>query len=673
MMQNKSFSSFAFIGVFILVGMFSISARENLEFKDVHRIMGEMLQQHVSDNKMTEELIKTSLQNYINQFDPERDYLLKAEVNELTEISPDLLKKDLTEYDNSNFEVYQNINQIIQNSIKRARQIREKLTAKPEALFQKAMKNPSFQDEGDDNEKQPFAQSVSELRERIERQVLAYISGEIKRFGDQAVMGNKKKTLEVYERFLRHRENQYLFVDDDGNPLPAQEKQNLFVMHILKALTRSLDSHSAYLNSQEAYDMKVRLEKGFHGIGIIMERKPEGNVISRLIKGAPAEKSGLVKPGDRIVKINGVNVEGYSLEELVNLLRDETKQSVFFVLKRGAAENGKTIEKSIPVTLKRELITVDDGRVDVQKEDYSGGIIGKITLHAFYQGENGVTSEKDLRKAINELKKSGNLKGIVLDLRENSGGFLNQAVKVAGLFITNGVVVVSKYSNGEEHFYRDMDGKLIFDGPLIVLTSKATASAAEIVAQALQDYGVAVVVGDERTYGKGTIQSQTVTDDKSITHFKVTVGKYYTVSGKTPQLSGVKADIVVPSHYSREHIGEEYLQHPIAPDTINSSYKDALVDIDQGLKPWYIRYYMPTLQQRETAWKDLIPALQEKSKARMSLNQSYKLALNEERGILPYQDSTDSKKDPVPDYQMKEAVNILKDMINLESKYPSRN
>src|SRR5690606_836656 len=163
-------------------------------------------------------------------------------------------------------------------------------------------------------------------------------------------------------------------------------------------------------------------------------------------------------------------------------------------------------------------------------------IIGKITLNSFYQGDNGVNSENDVRDAIKKLDKMGNLRGLILDLRENSGGFLTQAVKVAGLFITNGVIVVSKYFNGEEHFYRDMDGKVSYTGPLVILTSKATASAAEIVAQALQDYGTALIVGDEHTYGKGTIQSQTVTENQGAAFFKVTVGKYYTVSGKTPQI-----------------------------------------------------------------------------------------------------------------------------------------
>ncbi len=178
------------------------------------------------------------------------------------------------------------------------------------------------------------------------------------------------------------------------------------------------------------------------------------------------------------------------------------------------------------------------------------------------------------------MEGKGKLLGLVLDLRNNPGGYLTQAVKVAGLFISDGVVVVSKYSNGEIQYYRDLDGNPQYTGPLVVLTSRLTASAAEIVAQALQDYGVALVVGDDRTYGKGTIQAQTVTDTGASSYFKVTVGEYFTPSGKSPQLTGVKSDVLLPGPYSKTKVGEKYLDHPIAADHIAPSFNDDLKDID---------------------------------------------------------------------------------------------
>src|SRR5262249_45906772 len=147
-------------------------------------------------------------------------------------------------------------------------------------------------------------------------------------------------------------------------------------------------------------------------------------------------------------------------------------------------------------------------------------------------------------------------------------------------------------------------------GPLVVLISRATASAAEIVAQALQDYGVAIVVGDEHSYGKGTIQSQTVTDNEGTSFFKVTVGEYYTVSGNTPQIRGVKSDILVPGILNQEHIGEEYLEDTIKlSDKISPKYQDDLKDIDPELKPWYLRYYIPTIQPKTEFWQKMLPLL----------------------------------------------------------------
>lgn len=263
-----------------------------------------------------------------------------------------------------------------------------------------------------------------------------------------------------------------------------------------------------------------------------------------------------------------------------------------------------------------------------------------------------------------------------MDLRSNSGGFLSQAVKVAGLFITNGVIVISKYANGDERFYRDVDGKIAYDGPLIVLTSKATASAAEIVAQALQDYGVALVVGDEHTYGKGTIQTQTVTDNQSASYFKVTVGKYYTVSGHTPQKEGVKADVVVPSHWNREEIGESYTIDPVAADMIPPAYDDQLADVSKDVRSWYLKYYTPTVQHRTDQWRGLLPTLRKNSEYRIAHNKNYQFYLKggqdhsnseEEADEEEWNTAKKNKTYGEDDLQINEAVNILKDMILLHS------
>lgn len=656
------FHKFLILLIFTFSFQFTFAQQQELSLKDVQKVMQEVLSQHVDKKEMNSEVMKNSFKFYIDQFDPNRIYLFEKEAEQFLNLNQLELKETLEKYKHNLFPKFEELDLLIQNAIVRARQYREELKAQSDLLFQSSTNRPSNIVEED--KKAPFARDIPELKERIKKQIIRFISVERQRYGDKAVIENQEKTLNAYFKQLEHKENGYLNRDDVGNPFSPKEKEHRFSTRILKAMTHSLDAHTSFFDASEAYDMKVRLEKGFKGIGVTLEKRIQGVFIARLVKGGPAEKSGLVKAGDRVIKIDGVDVSDEPLNEVIDKLRDDSKPSVSLVLKRAEME-GKEIE--ISATLSREMIAVDEGRVDVEREPFEDGIIGKITLYSFYQGNNGITSERDLREAIKNLQKEGKLKGLVLDLRENGGGFLNQAVKVAGLFITNGVVVVSKYANGDQKIYRDLDGKVSFDGPFVILTSKATASAAEIVAQALQDYGVAVIVGDEQTYGKGTIQSQTVTEGGAESYFKVTVGKYYTVSGKTPQLQGVKADIVVPSYYSKELIGEEYLEHLTAPDKIPPVFQDALADIDAGLKPWYVRYYIPTLQKKEMEWQQYLPALKERSQKRLALNPEYQKFLKGEWDASSLL-GIDRKIPSERDYQMQEAISIIKEMIDLDKE-----
>lgn len=655
--------------------------QELLKKQDIDKIMDQILQQHVEKKAVSSQIIKKAFTIYIDQFDPERTYLLQQEVQPYEEMSDSQIDTILAQYKNKDFSAFENLNKTIGRAIYRARTDRTNLLNDP-SLFKKAPTNEALSEFYDPDLKQPFAKTAEELKNQTRDHFAKFINAERKRYGEAQVLKHEPQLLSFYEKEIRNHENQYLTADEVGHLLSPAEQENLFTLHVLKALASSLDAHTTFFNAAEAYDMKVRLEKEFQGIGISMQEKPEGIVITALLEGGPAAKSGLVKVNDQIVEIDGKAVSGIPFEEISDKLRGKNGTTVTLLLKREVAEDRDNPTKLATVQLKREDIIVNDERVDTSYDTFGNGIIGKVTLHAFYQGENGISSEKDVREAIKKLQAAGNLRGLILDLRDNSGGFLNQAVKVAGLFISNGVVVISKYSNGEERFYRDMDGKPVYTGPLIVLTSKATASAAEIVAQALQDYGVALVVGDEHTYGKGTIQSQTVTENHGGSFFKVTVGKYYTVSGKTPQIVGVKSDILVPSQYSHEHIGEEYLQYPLKADTIASAFDDPLTDIDPNLKPWYLRYYTPTLQHKVDTWRGMVPQLNKNSEFRIAHNKNYQMFLKTINGekIEDNPDEVVDEFDPpnkdkknfgTEDLQMSEAVNIVKDMIYLQ-RHPDK-
>jgi len=470
----------------------------------------------------------------------------------------------------------------------------------------------------------------------------------------------------LWEKRLARYENPYLTIDTSGKQVSKELTEHYLAMHTLKAMAKSLDAHTSYFSPQEAFEMRASLEKQFEGVGIILREGISGVVISDLIKGGPAERCGQIIPGDLIVRIDGKPVEGAAYEEILMGLQGSGSSQVSIGFKRKASTQE---ELYYEVNLKKEKIVMQEERLQYSFEPYADGIIAKLVLPSFYESGSDSSCEKDIREALRALRKEGTIYGVVLDLRENSGGFLNQAVKVAGLFVSSGIIVVSKYSQGEVQYLRDIDGRSYYSGPLIILTSKASASAAEIVAQALQDYGVALIVGDERTYGKGTIQYQTVTDDHASTFFKVTVGRYYTVSGRSTQIEGVKADILVPSYYSAFNIGEKYLEYPLKSHRISPFYIDPLTDVDARNRVWFQRNYLPYVQKKLSVWNQMLPTLRSNSAFRLSLNKNYQLFLKtlQSKG-LNRPASTSRENWGMNDLQMIEAVNVLKDMIIIQAE-----
>jgi carboxyl-terminal processing protease len=274
------------------------------------------------------------------------------------------------------------------------------------------------------------------------------------------------------------------------------------------------------------------------------------------------------------------------LAQTVELIRGKKGTPVYLdIIPAGAADD--SARKSI--TIVREQIKLEDQQakasvVELPAED-GAKRVGVIDLPAFYAGDGdakrGPTSATaDVEKLIGKLKKE-NVAGIVLDLRRNGGGSLQEAISLAGLFIPSGPVVQTRTMEGRLEIGRDKDGKVAYDGPLVVLTSRFSASASEIVAGALQDYGRAVVVGDTSTFGKGTVQTivpldrimeaQGMVPASNPGALKVTISKFYRPSGKSTQLEGVKADIVIPSLSDLPEIGESDLNNPLPWDTIASA------------------------------------------------------------------------------------------------------
>ncbi|WP_316359222.1 tail-specific protease Tsp [Candidatus Neptunichlamydia sp. REUL1] len=643
-----------FIFLFIFISTAFASDPYTLSLQDVRSSMDKMFTYHVENKEFSPLIVKRSLKIYIEQFDPDRLYLLKGEVEPFLSLTPRQIRRVINDFQRDQYPEYWNLNFLIEKSIHRNQRIRHE---EIERLI--------------DGETEDFTLHVTtsypnyssteqELRERVHNRLILELKAYMK--------GRKEVSLnpQLIQKILNHRskksisfESQYL------NPT-----EHTLALHMLKAMAKSLDAHTGYYSPREAYEIRAALKKEFSGVGVVLCEDFDGVYISDVVKGGPAEKSGNIEVGDVLVAVNHQGIEKLVFEELLEVMKGQSGSKVTLGLKRN-----KTI---LHVDLIREKITMDDERLSIEFVPNGDGIIGKINVPAFYDNGGAVSLDRDLREALRTLKQEGELQGIVMDFRENSGGFLSQAVKVSSFFIQGGLIVISKYADGEVSYQRNIDGRRYFDGPLVILTSKASASAAEIVAQALQDYGVALIVGDERSYGKGSMQYQTITDERAKAFFKVTVGRYYTASGRSPQIQGVQADIVVPTIFFPYNIGERYLEFPLSNDHLSGDVFHSLMNIKQGSYRDVARFTVPYLKPRESGWRQMLPRLTANSQERIDQNQNFQFFLKVGNGYRPKKSRGQSRRDAQGenfgsnDLQMNEAVEIVRDMISISREKPLR-
>lgn len=635
------------IFLFFLLTSGSIAGGDlQLNRGDVSTTFNEMVGFHVEEEGLTPSLIKRALKIYVEQFDIAKMYFTKQEMRSFSNLPKKRLEEGVKRLQAKDLSDFVEVNLLIEQAIERARLWRSE--AQKELIFSTQDLEPVRGEAY-----LSYAASEEQLKERVRRQMVRFATdGKLRAKKGQWNPKTRERLFAFWERRVQREEESYL---------SSEKGEHYLALHTLKALAKSLDAHTAYFSPKEALEMRTSLQKQFEGVGVILQETVEGIEIAALIKGGPAEKSRRIFVGDSILKIDGANIEAMSYDEVLRAMKGDGSKELSLTVdgKDGVRE----------VLLIRERIAMDDQRLQYSSVPVAGGQIGLLNLPSFYEGGHSSSAERDMRDALKQLKKSGDLKGVILDMRENSGGFLTQAVKVAGLFISRGVVVISKYARGEIKYLRNLDGRLFFDGPLIILTSHASASAAEIVAQALQDYGTALIVGDEQTYGKGTIQYQTVTDPRATTFYKVTVGRYYTVSGRSTQIEGVKADIVVPTIFSSYKIGERFLEYPLQSDQVAAAYIDPLTDIDYRSRAWFQKNYLPKLHKQQSRWQKALPVLKQNSEERLAKDQNFVTFLKAQKKLKGRSPRSFKRLANPPwgsnDLQLEEAIRIMQDMIAL--------
>lgn len=362
------------------------------------------------------------------------------------------------------------------------------------------------------------------------------------------------------------------------------EMEEMDVLEIyLSALTHAYDPHSDYFAPEEAENFNISaIDHAVTGIGAVLRSDDGYATIEEVISGGPADLDKRLQPGDRIIAVGQgtkepVDAVNMRLNRVVDMIRGQKGTMVHLVvLPAGAAEGA--VHKDI--VLKRDTVSIKDSlaKANIIEHSLPGGgteKIGVIDLHDFYNNlKTHHSAASDIAELIQRLKKE-EVAGIILDVRNNGGGLLDQAVDLTGLFVKRESVVQIRRFDGYIDQLGPEETRQIYDGPLLVMVNRASASATEIVAGALQDYGRALIVGDQSTHGKGTVQTLIPLEQSAPIGFtgdpgklKMTVQKFYRVAGGSTQKNGVVPDIILPSLLDAFELGETTLPYYLPYDTV---------------------------------------------------------------------------------------------------------
>jgi carboxyl-terminal processing protease len=355
--------------------------------------------------------------------------------------------------------------------------------------------------------------------------------------------------------------------------------------NLMNAYARTFDPHSNYFSPRESEEYRITMSLNYDGIGASLQQTDDFVQVMNVIEGGPAAVAGTLKPNDRITGVQQgsdamvTDVVGWRLEDVVQLIRGKAGTVVKLqVLPAGAAPG--TPEKMLVFTRNKVNLDNQAAKREVRTVTRGGRMlkIGVITIPSFYQDvaqqaagdKNYRSTTRDVRRLLGELTSAG-VDGIVLDLRDDGGGYLPEATALTGLFIDKGPVVQLKDATGQVEVLDDPDPGVAYSGPLSVLVNRYSASASEIFAGALQDYHRAYILG-QRTFGKGTVQNLIPLDRWSQKlpsgQITVTIGKFYRVTGESTQHRGVEPDVQLPSAIDMTEVGESSLEAALPWDRI---------------------------------------------------------------------------------------------------------
>jgi carboxyl-terminal processing protease len=551
---------------------------------------------HYKDTRLDDELSSQIFDGYLELLDPNRIYFLAADI-EIFERYRNSLDDALRHSDllpaYEVFNVY----------LDRVRQRVSYARARVQQPFDFTIDEQYQYDREDEG----WAKDTAELDELWRMRVKNdYLRLKLTDKEDEAIVETLGERYDNLERRINELNNEDVF------------------QFFMNAFAQSIEPHTAYLSPRNSENFEISMKLSLEGIGALLGRENEYTMISRVVPGGPADQDGRLQAGDRITGVGQgqdgkmVDVIGWRVDDVVDLIRGPKDTLVRLeVLPEDASISGpSTVIDIVRNEVKLEEQAAKSSIIDLPVDGSEGEVIkiGVIDLPVFYLDFNGRaqnipdyrSSTRDVRKEIASLEEQG-VQGIIVDLRNNGGGSLLEATTLTGLFIDQGPVVQVRNSNGRISLEEDVEPGMAWQGPLAVLVNRYSASASEIFAAAIQDYGRGLVIG-EPTFGKGTVQSLLDLDDYApsdspgMGQLKITMAQFFRVNGGSTQNRGVKPDIRFPSVGTPEEYGESSLDNALPWTSIDPARFDPSGDLSRMVAVTDSRYQGRVGDNEEFTW-----------------------------------------------------------------------
>lgn len=519
--------------------------------------------------KMTDDAFSKSVyKNFIDEMDPMRRYFTQEDLHDFSEHTTEI--DDQLKRENFDFfhEVMDRFEQRFEASKKRYK-----------AQLQKPFDFHKTEEIDVDYAQLNFAKNEKELTEYWRKQLKFNALSKLQNLELEETDQFEEDSTYVKKSFAeleaKAREKTSESLDDLYERIQELDHTDWFATYV-NCIVEEFDPHTVYFAPKIKEQFDINISGTIEGIGARLQEKNDRTKVVELISGGPAWKQGELEVGDIILKVaqagkESKDIVGMRLEDAIKLIKGKKGTEVILTVRKV----DKTVRK---ISIIRDVVELEETFLKSSIASENGRKYGVINLPKFYinfNDQNSRDSGKDMEMEIEKLKKES-VEGLVIDLRNNGGGSLKTAVEIAGLFIEKGPIVQVKYRDQEPFVKKDTDPKIQWRGPLVILVNEFSASASEILAAAMQDYGRAVVVGSKQTYGKGTVQNVIPLNKyynypEDLGAIKLTIQKFYRINGGSTQLEGVQPDIVVPSKYSYIELGEKDQTNPLKWDQIEKA------------------------------------------------------------------------------------------------------